>query len=451
MAGRQTVNVMTEGNYRKQLLLLMVPIFIGRLFMQLYNTADSVIVGRYVSAQALAAVSSVGSITYLFVGIFNGFSIGAGVIIARLIGAEDRERSQRAVHTIVTLGLLISVIMTVVGYGATDWLLTITGVPESVFHDASVYLKIYFLGSFFLIMYNIFVAILQAAGDATHPLVYLVASSLINIVLDVIFITQFGMGVDGAALATVISEALSMVLSMVRLMRADDIIRLRLNRLKMNMDDLKEIVRYGVPTAVQSSVIDLANMMIQAYINSFGDLAMAGVGAYSKIEGFAFLPVVSFSMAMSTFVSQNLGAGKMDRVRKGIRFGQWGIILSNLALGALLWVFAAQSIRLFSSDEEIVAYGVSRAKICAPFFFLLGYSHVSSAIMRGLGRPNVPMFVMLFCWCAVRVILIQLFGEQYHFIEFVFYLYPLTWTLSSVVFFFETRKTIRMRERQIGA
>ena len=431
--------LMTEGSVKKKIILFAIPVFVGQLFQQLYNTADSLIVGRLIGNTALAAVTSVGSLVFLIVGFFMGFSMGSGVVIARDIGAGDEEAVSRGVHTTVAMGIVISIIMTVLGVFLTPVILGWMGTPEDVFDQAELYLRIFFLGSTGLVFYNLFVGILRANGDSRHPLFYLIISSLLNIVLDVVFIHFFQMDVDGAALATVISQVLSAVLVLIRLLRTKEWIRIIPKKIRFHKDKLLQIIHIGLPSALQASVIDLANMMIQSYINSFGSMAMAGIGASSKLEGFIFLPVNAFSMAMSTFVAQNLGAGKKDRMREGIRFGLISAVVVVLAMGALNFLFSPQLVGLFNQEPEVIYYGSLRSRICSFFFFLCGFSHVASAVMRGLGKPVVPTLIMLFSWCLVRVVTLMTIGQVYHEILLVIWIYPITWALSSITYVFYLR------------
>lgn len=425
---------MTEGSIGKRIILFAIPIFIGQLFQQLYNTVDSLIVGNLIGSSALAAVSATGTLVFLVIGFFFGFSMGAGVVIAREIGAQDAEATSRAVHTAVAMGLFFSAVITALGVSFSPLMLSLMGTPEAVMPEAVLYLRVYFMGCSGLILYNTFVGILQASGDSRHPLFYLIISSLLNVVLDILFIAVFKMGVDGAALATVISQFVSMLLSLRRLMRSDGLIRISLRKIRVHGKTLRQIVRFGLPTAVQGSIIDLANILIQSYVNSFGKEAMAGVGAYSKLEGFAFLPVIAFSMAMSTFISQNLGAGRKDRMKKGMRFGLTGTVISIELIGLLVFLSAPVLVKAFNSDPEVVRYGVTRAHICALFYCLLGFSNVTSAIMRGLGKPMAPMMTMLICWCAVRVVVFLTIGKIYHEFLLTCWIYPCTWALSSAVY-----------------
>ncbi len=426
--------VMTEGSITKKIIFFAIPIFIGQLFQQLYNTVDSLIVGNLISSSALAAVSATGTLTFLVIGFFFGFSQGAGIIIAREIGAGNAERTSKAVHTAVAMGLFFSAVITTLGVGFSPFMLRLMGTPEEVLPEAVLYLRVYFMGCTGLIMYNTFVGILQASGDSRHPLMYLVISSMLNVVLDTVFIAVFKMGVDGAALATIISQFTSMFLSLRRLIKYDNIIKISLRKIRFDMPSLRGIVRFGFPTALQGSIIDISNILIQSYVNSFGKDAMAGVGAYSKLEGFAFLPVISFSMAMSTFISQNLGAGKKDRIKKGMRFGLLCTVLSIEAIGVIVFFLSPLLIKAFNSDPEVIYYGVARAKVASLFYCLLGFSNVTAAVMRGLGKPMAPMITMLVCWCAVRVAVFMTVGQIYHEFLLTCWIYPATWALSSLVY-----------------
>ena len=426
--------VMTEGSITKKIIFFAIPIFIGQLFQQLYNTVDSLIVGNLISSSALAAVSATGTLTFLVIGFFFGFSQGAGIIIAREIGAGNAERTSKAVHTAVAMGLFFSAAITTLGVGFSPFMLRLMGTPEEVLPEAVLYLRVYFMGCTGLIMYNTFVGILQASGDSRHPLMYLVISSMLNVVLDTVFIAVFKMGVDGAALATIISQFTSMFLSLRRLIKYDTIIKISLRKIRFDIPSLRGIVRFGFPTALQGSIIDISNILIQSYVNSFGKDAMAGVGAYSKLEGFAFLPVISFSMAMSTFISQNLGAGKKDRIKKGMRFGLLCTVLSIEAIGVIVFFLSPLLIKAFNSDPEVIFYGVTRARIASLFYCLLGFSNVTAAVMRGLGKPMAPMITMLVCWCAVRVAVFMTVGQIYHEFLLTCWIYPATWALSSLVY-----------------
>ncbi len=436
--------LMTEGSVRKLLISFAVPVFIGYLFQQMYNTVDSLIVGNFVSHEALAAVTSTGSVTFLLVGFFMGFSAGAGIVTAQALGRGDEGEVSRSVHTSVAMGLAFSVLMTAVGVLACEPILRLMGTPEDVLPDAVLYLRIYFGGMTGLIMYNTFTGILRASGDSTNPLLYLIFSSLLNLALDLLFIAAFGMGVEGAALATVLSQFASALLALRRLVRLRSPIRVVFSRIRFDPPCFREIVRYGFPTALQSCVIDLSNVLIQSYINSFGSLAMAGMGAYSRIEGFAFLPVTSFTMAVSTFVPQNLGAGRKDRALQGSRFSILSASLFAAAFGLMFFLLAPTLIRAFNADPEVIAFGAKRAHICGLFYVLLAFSHMASAVVRAVGKPVVPMAVMLICWCAIRVLTVMTVGQIWHVIELACWIYPFTWSMSTVVYLFYLRHIRRI-------
>ena len=436
----QHTTLMTEGSIRRKMLGFALPILAGYFFQQLYSTVDALIVGNYLDADALAAVTSTGSYTYLMIGFVTGFATGAGIIIARHIGAGHRESTEKAVHTAVAVGLFFSVLLTAAGTLLTPGILRLMGTPASVFDRSCRYLQVYFAGASALVMYNMFVSILQASGESRFPLVCLMVSSLTNIVLDILFISAFHMDVEGAALATVLSEILSMVLAGGKLLKSREVIRLQPRRIRVDRENLRYIVRYGFPTAMQGCVIDLSNMLIQSYINSFGRNAMAGIGSSTKLEGFMFLPVTAFSMALTTFVSQNTGAGKHDRVRSGARFGLLCTAGILLVFGVIARFFAPDMIALFTADPEIIRFGAGRTTVCAFFYCLCGFSHAASALMRGLGKPMTPMLVMLICWCAVRVVVLFTLGQSMHEIWLIYWIYPFTWTLSSIFYFFSFRK-----------
>lgn len=431
----QGQKLMTSGSIPKQMVFFALPILLGNLFQQLYNTVDSLIVGNFLGSQALAAVSSSGNIIFLMIGFFNGVAIGAGVVISRYFGAREIERMQKAIHTTVAFGLIVSFFMTLIGIFFTPTLLRWMSTPESVMDASVTYFKIYFLGSFGSIMYNFFVGILQAVGDSKHSLYYLIVSSVVNIVLDLFFIAILKMGVGYAAMATIISQYISAGLCLYLLLTTSGTHRIVLSEIKIHKELLGEILKYGLPSGFQNSIIGLANVVVQSNINSFGDMAMAGCGAYSKIEGFAFLPITSFTMALTTFVGQNLGARQYDRVLKGAKFGMICSMTLAEMIGVIIFVFGSQFIAAFDATPEVIQFGTLRGQTSAFFFCLLAYSHCVSAILRGAGKSMVPMIVMMVCWCFVRVAGLTIMNALVHNIWCIYWIYPITWSLSSITFF----------------
>ena len=334
----KTVVPMTEGEIWKRITYFALPLMLGNLFQQMYNTADSLIVGNFLGSNALAAVSSSSSLIFMLIGLFSGLASGAGVIISRYFGAKNTELLQKAVHTAAAFGLIAGVLLTAAGVALTPQILIWMSTPPAVMTESISYLQVYFAGSIGFVMYNVFVGILQAVGDSRHPLYYLIASSLINIVLDIVFIRYFNSGVAGAALATIISQFISALLCFIQITRTTDIYRLQVKDVRIDRAILLQIFHLGLPAGIQNSIVAFANVVVQSNINTFGEMAMAGFGAYSKIEGFGFLPITSFTMALTTFVSQNLGARQYDRVKKGTRFGILTIVLLAELIGLLVFV-----------------------------------------------------------------------------------------------------------------
>ena len=435
-----TTQPMTQGPIWKRITYFALPILLGNLFQQMYNTADSLIVGNLLGKNALAAVSSTGSLIFMLIGFLSGIAIGAGVVISRYFGGNKLEEMSKAVHTTVAFGLVAGVVMTAVGVGLSPQILRWMDTPENVMYNSQLYLSIYLMGSLGSVMYNVCVGIMQAVGDSRHPLYYLIVSSVVNVVLDLFFIAVLGMGVDGAAWATIIAQYVSAIMCLWRLLRVKDNYRVELRKIRFHWDMLKRVVRFGLPSGVQNSIIAIANVVVQSNINHFGDAAMAGVGAYSKIEGFGFLPITSFTMAMTTFVGQNLGAGQIERTKRGARFGTiTSVILAEL-IGVAVFIFAPQLIAAFDTSPDVIAYGVDKARTSVLFYCLLAFSHAMASILRGAGKAVVPMFVMMTCWCIIRVSFLAIAVPLTGSIQMVYWVYPLTWFLSSVTFLWYYRR-----------
>lgn len=439
MAKNTQINL-TEGPIGKRILAFALPIFIGNLFQQLYGAVDSFIVGNVLGTAALAAVSSCGSLMFLLVGFVGGIAIGAGVVIARYFGAGDMEKLETAVHTTVAFGFAGGIFLTVFGVGFTPLALRLMGTPKDVMPQAVEYLRCYFFGGIPLMLYNIFMGIMQSVGDSRHPLYYLIFSGCLNIVLDYLFVGVMGKGVGYAGIATVLSQMVSMLLCFRRLVSTKEPYRVEIPKIRFHRQMLKEVMKNGLPAGVQNSVISFANVIVQSNINSFGKLAVAGCGAFNKVEGFAFLPITCFSMALTTFISQNLGAKNYDRVKKGARFGVVCSITAAEIIGVITITGAPFFIGIFNDNPEMIAYGVAQARIMSLFYFLLAFSHCAAGILRGAGKAEAPMFVMLVCWCAIRVAYIEIGVRWVRSIKVVFWAYPITWTLSSLAFFYMLKK-----------
>ena len=431
---KQTAVVLTEGSIPRQITRFAMPIFYGNLFQQLYNVVDSLVVGNYVGKSGLAAVTSTASLIFLLVGLFSGMFMGAGVVISKYFGAGDERAVKETIHTSIAFGLVCGLILTVVGAVATPSILRLMKTPESVLPNAILYVRIYFLGILSVVLFNTASGIFSAIGDSKRPLHFLIISSIINVALDMLFVAKLNMGVSGAAYATIISQFISAFLGFFYLARLKASYRVSLREIKFHSGYLREILKMGIPSGIQNSVIAIANIVVQSSINIFGDCASAGCGSYSKLEGFAFIPITSFSLAMTTFISQNLGAKKYDRARAGAKFG----ILTSMALaelvGLIFFLFPEPLVSLFNREPEVIAFGVMQMRTESLFFCLLAFSHALAGILRGSGKSIVPMAVMLLCWCIIRVTYVTTMLSFFHTIKVVFWAYPLTWSLSSIIF-----------------
>ena len=432
---------MTEGKISEKIILFALPIFLGNLFQQFYNVVDSLVVGNVLGKEALAAVSSTGSLIFLIIGFINGIFVGASVIIARYFGAEDKENLSTAVHTTTAFGFIAGIIITIIGVGFTPWFLKLMKTPDDVFANAVTYLRIYFAGGIGIVMYNACMGIFQAIGDSKRPLYYLIIAAITNVVLDILFVAVYGFGIEGAAIATVISQIVSATLAFVKLTKIDDCYRIYIRQIKIDFDMLKSLMKMGVPTGIQNSVIALANVIVQSNINKFGSVAMAGSGSYSKLEGFSFLPITSFSVALTTFIGQNLGAKQYERAKKGARFGVVaGVSLAEI-IGIIIWIFAPTLIGFFSSEPEVIKYGVMHGRTTSLFYFLLATSHCLAGILRGAGKTDIPMYVMLISWCIIRISYITIMVNLIPNIRVIYWAYPLTWSISSIIFLIYYKKT----------
>lgn len=425
--------VMTEGSIWKKILFFSIPLILGNLFQQLYNTVDSIIVGNYIGSEALAAVGSSGSLINLLIGFCIGASAGAGVVIAQFYGAQDREGVRKAVHTTIAIAIAAGAVLTVVGIVATPILLKAMGTPQEVFDQASIYLKVYFGGILFSVVYNMSAGILNAVGNSKRSLVYLMIAATSNIFLDLLFVVVLKMGIVGVAIATDISQLLSCIFIILFLVRSEDVYRVKLKDIRCYDNLLGKILKIGLPTGVQNIVISLSNVIVQSSVNSFGAVAMAGFAAYIKVDGFNILPVLSFSMAATTFVGQNVGAGRLDRVKKGMYVSVAMGIIYTVCTGILLLAFAPQVIGVFTQNGKVVEYGVYIMKFFCPFYWMLGILHILAGTIRGTGKTMQAMVVFLFSLCIFRVLWIWGAMSLSHKIGGVMLGYPLSWLVGLVM------------------
>ena len=424
--------LMTEGNIWKQLILFSIPLLLGNLFQQLYNAVDSVIVGQFVSSQALAAVGSSFPLINLLISFFMGLSLGAGVVVSKYFGARDIDNMRKSIHSSIVITFIIGVIMTFVGILACPIILRWMQTPSDVINDSIVYLQIYFGGILFTMIYNIGSGILRAVGDTKRPLYFLIICSIINIILDLLFIIFFKMGIAGAAYATVISQAISAILTMLLLINTSNEYKISFKELKLYREQTKEIIRVGIPSGIQNAVVAISNVIVQSNINSFDWVAMAGCSACQKLDGFAIMPVLSFSMAFTTFTGQNIGAKRYDRVKQGAKIGLILSLSTIICISATLLYFDEQLLSIFSDDPEVIKYGLMMMHTLIPMYFLLTITHALNGIIRGAGKTKVPMLVMIVCWCCMRMAWILTMVPLFNDIQLVFYGWPITWAASSL-------------------
>lgn len=433
------VKDLTKGSCKTAIIGFAFPIFLSQLFQQLYNTADSLIVGNFCGKESLAAVSSSGNLIFLFNSFFIGLAVGAGVVISRYYGSGDEDRVSKAIHTNVLLSIIAGLFTGFIGVVFSPYILTAMGTAPNVLPESITYFQWYFVGAPAMTMYNILKGIMNALGDTKRPLWYLIISSVLNVILDLILVKPFG--VAGAAIASTISQTLSVVLCLIHLMKKGNIYTISLKKLGFDKEMLSETLKYGVPSGIQNSVIGFANVLVQTNINSFGDNAMAACGSYAKIEGFAFMPITSFSMSLTTFIGQNLGAGEKGRAKEGARFGIIaGVILAEI-IGVLTFLFGRFLVGCFNSDPAVLEIGSLQCRTEALFYCLLSFSHCVAGVCRGAGKSFVPMFVMLSVWCIFRIIYITVAMQIRHTIILLFLAYPITWTISSVIFYVYLKKS----------
>ncbi len=425
--------IMTEGSIWKKLLFFAVPLILGNLFQQLYNTVDSIIVGNYIGSEALAAVGASSSVVNLLIGFCIGASAGAGVVISQFFGARDKEGVRKAVHTTVALSIAAGIVMTIAGVLLTPLILRAMGTPAEVFSQAVTYLQVFFGGIVFSVIYNMAAGILNAVGNSKRSLVYLLIAACSNIVLDLLFVVVLKMGIIGAALATDISQLLSCIFILRFLMRTDEIYKLRFREIRFYDHLLGKILRIGLPTGVQNIVISLSNVIVQSTVNSFGAVVMAGFAAYIKIDGFNLLPVLSISMAATTFTGQNIGAGKLDRVKKCMITSVAMGVVYTVATGILLLAFAPQVIGVFTKNREVVECGVYIMRFFCPFYWMLAVLQILSGTIRGAGKTMETMFVFLISLCLYRIAWIWGAMSVKHSLDLLMMVYPTSWLVGAIL------------------
>ena len=431
--------LMTQGNVWKLLVTFSIPLIIGNLLQQMYNTADSIIVGNFVGSNGLAAVGSGTALINLIIAFAQGASVGAGVVVSQYIGADKKDKIKISVHTSICISIILGLILSLLGIFASPSLLIMMKTPKVVLKSSILYLQIYCGGLIFNVIYNMATGILNAAGNSKKPLVYLAIASFTNIILDLLFIKIFNLGVMGAAIATDISQAISCILAIGYLLRVKSDYKLYIKDLKINKETAVKIIKIGLATAIQNMVISFSNVLVQSSVNAYGATAMAGYAAYLKIDGFNILPVLSISMAVTTFTGQNVGANRLDRVKKGMYSSLIMVLVYTAFIGAVLLIFSHQVLGLFTHSAHVITYGQLVMKYFCPYYFLLGILNVLAGTVRGAGKGIPPMIILLFSMCIFRILWIKIALPFYSSIDGVFILYPISWLVGAILMIFYTK------------
>lgn len=393
---------MTQGNIAAHLLRFALPLLVGNVFQQLYNTVDTWVVGNFVGDTAFSAVGTVGSAVNMLIGFFLGLASGAGVVISQYFGAGDKENVNKTVHVSMLMTLVLGVLFTGLGILLTPYLLRLMSMPEEVYPEAYTYLTIYFSGVLGLMIYNMGAGILRAVGDSRRPLFFLVVSAVVNTLLDLWFVLGFGMGVEGVAYATIIAQGVSAVLVIITLMRSTGCVRFSFRKLRLHPMLLGQILRIGIPTAVQTAITSFSNVFVQSYINYFGKGCMGGWTAYGKIDQLILLPLTSLALASTTFVGQNLGAGQVHRAKRGVRYATLLSVAAILILMLPVMLFAPTLVAFFNRNPEVIAYGTQFLRTLSPFYVLCCFNQIYSGALRGAGDSRTPMFILLFSFVLFR-------------------------------------------------
>lgn len=424
---------MTQGDITRHIIRFALPLLLGNLFQQLYNTVDTWVLGNYVSNEAYSAVGAVGPIVNTLIGFFMGLSSGAGVVISQYYGAHREEDVGKTVHTAIAMTLALAVLFTALGLGFTPFMLKLMNMPIEVMPDATLYLSIYFSGVIGLMLYNIGSGILRAVGDSTRPFYYLVVCAVMNTVLDLVFVLVLPMGVAGVALATVLSQCASAVLVILTLLRTEGSIRLHIRRIRIHWQILKKIFAVGIPAALQMAVTAFSNVFVQSYINYFGPDCMSGWTTYSRVDQLLFLPMQSIALAATTFVGQNLGSGQVQRARQGVRHSILIALVSTVILSIPVIVFAPGIVAFFNDKAEVITYGSLLLRWLSPFYVLCCFNQVYSGALRGAGNSQAPMIIMLSSFVVFRQIYLFIMSRVCNEILPIAMSYPAGWLLCSVL------------------
>ena len=424
----------TEGVIWKQLLIFFFPILLGSFFQQMYNTVDTIIVGRAVGRQALAAVGATSALVNLMGGFFIGLSSGATVILAQFYGAYDRENVSKALHTGMLLSVVLGLMVMALGILAGPWILRVTQTPESCMADAVLYVRIYFSGSVAFMIFNMGASILRAMGDSVRPTLFLIAACMVNIVMDIVCVVYLRMGVAGAAIATVLSQIVSAVLVVWMLLRQPEECRLHLRKLSLDGKLIRSILVIGIPAGLQFITFDLANLIIQSSVNSFGEITVAAWTAYSKSDAIVWLIITAFGVAVTTFVGQNFGAGKYHRIRRSVWVGMAMCGTVVAAVSMITLYFRKFLLGIYTPDLDVIRVGAHVMLYIVPFNVIFVPVEVFAGTMRGTGYSLVPAVITGLCACLFRILWVAVMVSWHHTPEMLALAYPVSWTLAAAVF-----------------
>ena len=444
---------LTEGNILKPLLLFALPIFAGQLLQTLYHSVDSIVIGNFVGTDALAAVTASSSIANTLAGFFNGLSAGATVLFSQRFGAREYDRLNRSLHTTMLFSVLFGAVMATIGIVLTPKLLQLVACPPSVYEQALLYLRIYLIGILFTSMYNISASVLRSVGNSRSPFIYLLIRSILNIILDILFVAVFGMGVTGVAVATVLAQVVSVILSVRRMTKLPEEYRFRPSQMNLDLNILKQIARLGLPAGIQSSVVSIAMIFVQRFINEFGAVYIAGIGAGMRIDQFAGMPCQALGLAMTTYIGQNVGAGRYDRTHKGIGIAFAAVVIQIVALGTPMYIFAPKLARIFGSDPAVIEVCTLFLRTILPLYLFMGLNGLMGGIVRGYGYSIYAMAATLFGMVLLRQIWFSVSLRINHVITNIIIGYPIGWICSFTFLFlfyiFHIRKKFRGDIRRI--
>lgn len=426
---------MTNGPFLKKILIFSVPLMLTGLLQIAYNTADVIVVGRFVGKEALAAVGSTGSLVNLFLNVFLGLSMGSGVMVARHIGENDDKKIHECVHTAMLLSVICGIAVGILGFFASSTMLRLMNAPDDVIDLASLYLKIYFLGSPGLLAYNFGASIVRSTGDTKRPLYILTFSGLINVVLNLVLIIVFKLGVSGVAIATIVSQYVSAIIIILYLSKMPNACKLMLGKLRLEKSELKSILRLGFPAGIQSSLFSVSNVVIQSTVNSFGSVAMAGIAAGSNYDSYIYTCTNAIAQTTMTFSSQNMGARKYSNIGKVYRYCLILTTVIGVGMGLFGCAFGNGIVGLFSDDPDVIAIGADRLLQIMPFYFFCSLMDVAASQIRGMGKSFEPMVVSLLGACGIRIFWIYFILPINRTLTFLYWAYPVSWAVTFFVQF----------------